>query len=391
MGKASTTTECYNKCKSKGYLYMGRQGFNSCYCGNKYGQSGEASFLCNSVTCALQSSFYGSNVNCVFEINPKSMCPNGQDHWRMHVTNSKVHVQYTEAWVGDISSDAEVEVWHEATNKFLDGGVEYYYSKCLPPKNYKITINYYSHSDNDRPVMVVYRNDEIVMYRLGYFRDDNKYWIHTRDVLAICSLGQDLSKISATPGIIHKSATLWKLKDVSNKVFVWQSYYSYFGVGGIKHHFFKCLDPFDYKIFGYYYAEREDDLAYWEVYRNGVQLMSTKGYFDGTSGYFYTKQTFYAISSQPSSVSSYFPSEEPSFVPSHLPSAKPSFSPSLEPSSSPSVEPYQLFELSTNGATIVKVSMHPGVQNLIVSNDDDKLYAKKSLNRCEDKWFIRKN
>merc|ERR1719296_462563 len=58
--------DCYEACKAKGYLFMGKQADNECWCGNFYGKHGSSSACTN---CSQQSGYYGPWVNCVSAIH----------------------------------------------------------------------------------------------------------------------------------------------------------------------------------------------------------------------------------------------------------------------------------------------------------------------------------
>jgi len=63
--------DCANRCRSKGYKFMGRQFHRQCFCGNndpgKYGKSGSCGDVKNN--CEIRDSkYYGDWTNCVYQI-----------------------------------------------------------------------------------------------------------------------------------------------------------------------------------------------------------------------------------------------------------------------------------------------------------------------------------
>ena len=186
----------------------------------------------------------------------------------------------------DVSSGNGVTIWHQA-----DDTLTYIYSKCLPLKDYKVLLDYYTHSEDDRPEHIIYRNDEIVFYELGYIDNDNwQYWWIDRFLPATCSNGQDLWKVLFTPALVNERMDWWKTEDESSNEIVWQSYYTSMGAGGLKYAFLKCLDPKDYKVTFYYYTHSEDDRPKWEVSKNGLVIWQGEGYFNDNSGLYYSWQ-----------------------------------------------------------------------------------------------------
>ena len=64
-----STDYCLDQCRSRGYIFAGRQFANQCWCGNNYGSHGSVTD-CNN--CLSQTGNYGGWRNCVFMVGGTS-------------------------------------------------------------------------------------------------------------------------------------------------------------------------------------------------------------------------------------------------------------------------------------------------------------------------------